>query len=447
VLKTNYSTILKVAFPLMIGNFIQSIVLITDMAFIARIEGDSTVYFDAAGNAGLLYITIYMIAAGFGDGLQITKARFIGENSLQKIPYFFQTGLVSLLFFAIIFFSLIQWFTPTVLNSISNDQAITNAQIDFLSIRSYALFFSLTSLAMMSFLLATGKTQIVFVSSILMSSVNILLDYCLIFGKWGLPEMGLDGAALASVIAEITVFLFFTIYFLNRKWIKEYKLVSKISVNLNSLFVLLKIGWPLMLQGFVTLGTWTVFFFWIEQIGRHELEISQNIRSVYFLAFVPIFGFAATTKTYISQLIGAKNFKEIPLVQKRIQLLVTLTLILFFHGALLYPEALISLINPNADVLAESVSIVMQVSPAIYIFGLTSVYFNTVAGSGNTLGSLGIEVLSTGIYLFFAYLFIKVFTFSIHQIWFVEYIYFSVLGILSLLYIRFFNWKQIGKIQ
>jgi len=428
----------------MIGNFIQSIVLISDMAFIARLD---SVSYDAAGNAGLLYITFFMIAAGFGDSMQITKARFVGRHESDRIPSVFQTGLVNLLFLALIFFALIQWFTPVALHSYSYSTEIADAQISFLNIRSYGMFFSLTSLAMMSFLLATGKTQIVFVSSFIMSFVNIVLDYGLIFGELGLPEMGLEGAALASVIAEITVFVFFVVYFLLRKWIRAYNLLAKVQVSWKSLKLLYKIGWPLMLQGFITLGTWTVFFSWIEQMGGHNLEISQNIRSVYFLAFVPIFGFAATTKTYISQLIGAKKYDEIPAIQRKIQILVTVTLVIFFHGALLYPVELISMINPRITALGESVIILQQVAPAIFIFGLTSVYFNTVAGSGNTLASLGIEVFSTGIYLLFAYIFMEILKFDILGVWYVEYIYFSTLGILSLLYLRFFNWTKTGRIE
>lgn len=443
MLKTGYLSILKVAFPLMVGNFVQSIVLITDMAFLARLD---SVSFDAAGNAGLLYVTFYMIAAGFGDSMQITKARFIGRNEVSVIPRFFQTGVLSLLLLALVFYLILSQVMPGLLLDYSYSSAIAEAQGEFLGIRSFALFFSLSSLALMSFLMATGKTQIVFVSSILMSTVNIILDYGLIFGELGLPKMGLEGAALASVLAEVTVFLFLLFYFLLRKWIREYNLFKNFHFDLQALKTLFSIGWPLMLQGCITLGTWTVFFSWIEQMGGHNLEISQNIRSIYFLAFVPIFGFAATTKTYISQFIGADRIGEIPLVQRRIQLLVTVTLLIFFHGAILYPDFLISMINPNEVVLGDSVYIIQQVAPAIFVFGLTSVYFNTVAGSGNTMASLAIEAISTGVYLSSAYLFIYILQWDIVGIWYVEYIYFATLGIVSLVYLRFFNWTKTGRI-
>jgi Na+-driven multidrug efflux pump len=244
------------------------------------------------------------------------------------------------------------------------------------------------------------------------------------------------------MLADLSLLLILGVYFGWSIWIKEYKLFSKLSFQIITVKQLFQVGWPLMVQGFLSIGTWTIFFMWIEQIGNIELEISQNIRVMYFLAFIPIFGFAATTKTYISQLLGSGQHQEIPKVQRRILILVVGTLLFFFHGGLLYPEALIGLVNPRQDIVIESAAILRQVFPAILIFAFTSVYFNTISGSGNTRASLLIELLCVSLYLLSAYLFIFVFDFSIAQVWYVEYIYFSILALGSLLYLNNFNWKK-----
>ena len=75
-----YSKILKVALPLMLGTFIQSIVMITDAAFLSRW---STLSFDASGNAGLIYVTLFMGLTGLGDASQIIMARRIGHEKFQ----------------------------------------------------------------------------------------------------------------------------------------------------------------------------------------------------------------------------------------------------------------------------------------------------------------------------------------------------------------------------
>lgn len=197
-----------------------------------------------------------------------------------------------------------------------------------------------------------------------------------------------------------------------------------------------------MLQGLTALATWTVFFIWLEQLGSFELTVSQNIRSLYMFAFVPIWGFAGTTKTYISQYMGRKEFDTIPIIQKRIQIITVLLLLISFHGSILYPETLIRFVNPNELYVAKSAEILRFVSISIFLYGFVSVYFQTINGSGNTVFSMMVEILSVFIYLIAAFLFIKVFHFDLYWIWSVEYIYFGTIGLLSILYLRFFNWHK-----
>jgi Na+-driven multidrug efflux pump len=179
----------------------------------------------------------------------------------------------------------------------------------------------------------------------------------------------------------------------------------------------------------------------LEQRGVFELTVSQNIRSIYFLAFVPVWGFAGTTKTYVSQYLGSGKADLIPIIQKRIQLLTTLFLFITFHGAVFYPETLVQLINPQEAYVEKSAAILRLISLSVILYGLVSVYYQTIQGSGNTLYSLCIEITTVLIYITSCHLFINVFSFDIYWVWTVEYIYFGVIGIMSFLYLRNSNWK------
>jgi len=221
-----------------------------------------------------------------------------------------------------------------------------------------------------------------------------------------------------------------------------YGIFSKFQVTLKSLRRLFNVGMPLVIQGFFALAAWTVFFTWIEQMSTYDLTVSQNIRAIYFLAFVPIFGFGATTKTYVAQYMDAKDKTIIPKVVKRIQLLTMLFLLAIFHGALLYPEQLISIINPEEAYLKDSAFILRMVFGSILIFGFSTPYFQTINGSGNTRVSLAIEIFGMIVYIVYAYFTIKVWNWSIAAIWTVEYLYFISLGTLSIIYLSIFNWRK-----
>ena len=431
-----YSTLLKIALPMMFSGFIQSIVLITDASFISRY---STVSFDAVGNAGLIYITLYMTVVGIGDGAQIIMARRIGENKHHLLGRIFSAGTIFQLFFSGLLFLMMFYLFPGWIRTFSINPEIADLQGEFISVRSFAIFPAGLFLMMQSYFLSKGKTYPVLIASLLTASLNILLDYGLIFGNLGFPEMGVKGAALAStssdILGMITMFTFFILD-------KEHILMRFRFFRFASLKNLLTISSPIMLQGSIALGTWTIFFILLEQRGLFELTVSQNIRSIYFLAFVPVWGFAGATKTYISQYLGENKENEIPKIQRRIQLLTTGFLLLFFHGAIVYPETLIGLINPNEAYIEMSAQILRLISVSIILFGIISVYYQTIQGSGNTIYALVIEISTVVFYLTACFLFIKVLRLDIFWIWTVEYIYFGTIGIMSILYLRNSNWKN-----
>ena len=402
----------------------------------------STQAFDAVGNGGLMYVTMYVCLMGMADGAQIIFSRRIGENSYSLIGQVLGSSLFIGLCLVLILFLILQSVIPQILYHYSNSLQIAKLQNDFLHFRSFSLFFACIIVCIQAFFLALGKTKIVLYASLITASVNILMDYILIFGHFGFPELGHIGAAIASNLADFSAMCFLIISFISFKDKKQFEFFSSIKINKSAILSLTKVGFPLLFQSFIALATWTIFFTLIEMKGEFSLTVSQNIRSIYFLAFVPIWGFAGTTKTYISQYIGANKWTEIPVIQRKIQLLSFLFTLVFFHGAILYPETLIRLINPNELYIEKSASILQLVAGSILIYGFISVYFQTIHSSGNTIHSMLIEISTVIIYGFFSVLFILFWDLDIYWVWTVEYIYFISIGILSIMYLRLADWKS-----
>ena len=109
MLDYKYSTILKVALPLMVSSFIQSIVFLTDAAFLGRYD---TLSYDASGNAGLIYITVFLALSGMGDGSQILIARRIGQKRLDTIGRIFGTSIITHFLLALVLFALYSSLCP-----------------------------------------------------------------------------------------------------------------------------------------------------------------------------------------------------------------------------------------------------------------------------------------------------------------------------------------------
>lgn len=437
MLDIRYRSILRVALPLMVSGFIQSILAMTDATFLSRY---STLAYDAAGSASLWYVTLHMAFVGMGDGAQILMARRIGEQNPVGVVRVFQSALVNYICIAVLLTLLIHFAVPALMQYMVTNRELAAAELSFLKIRGYAFWANIIIMTIQSTYYATGRTHVVLISAAIVAGSNILFAYLLVFGFWNIKPMGLEGAALASTLAEILGMLFLVASLLTGKLKKLYPFWQRWLVSFAQIKEHISVGFPLLLQGIVALSVWTIFFIWIEQMGSHDLTVSLNIRYIYFLAFVPIWGFAAATKTYIAQFVGAKDYAALPVIQRRIQLLTVGFLLLSFHGSILYPEKLIWLVNDQAAYIEDSARVLRVVSGSILIYGIVSVYFQTISGSGNTRVTFLVECISTLFYVIFAYLLIKVWKAPVHIVWLVEYVYFITMGLASLIYLKWFQW-------
>ena len=369
-------------------------------------------------------------------------ARRIGEERESLLPRIFGSSIVINFFIASVLF-LFAWFViPDIISSNARHAELGQLQIDYVQIRSYGLIPSTISLAILAYFISTGKTFLILMNSLVIAFANIGMDYTLIFGHFGFAEMGLKGAAIASTVSDFLGLIFLLIAIYIQPTARKHEILLKFRVKWTTIKKLFIVGSPIMLQGLTALLTWTIFFFWIEQMGVFELTVSQNIRSLYFLAFVPIWGFGSTAKTYVSQYMGQRDFESVAIAIKRIQLLTMIFLFVVFHGALFYPEKLIELVNPEQEFIATSAETLRFLFGSMMLYGFCSIYFYTIAGSGNTRYTFIIEFISVVAYLLCAYLFIKVLKWDITSVWAVEYVYFGVIGILSISYLKFFNWKK-----
>ncbi len=122
-----------------------------------------------------------------------------------------------------------------------------------------------------------------------MALTNVVLDYALIFGHFGLPEMGIKGAAIASVLAEAASLLFFLIYTYITVDLKKYGLNRLRSFDPVLLMRILSISCFTMLQYFLSMATWFCFLCGSgERLGQRELAIANIVRSIYIVMLIPV---------------------------------------------------------------------------------------------------------------------------------------------------------------
>ena len=437
--KYTYKQIWVVAYPILISLMIQQLIGMTDTAFLGRV---GEIELGASALAGVYYIAIYMLAFGFSFGAQILIARRNGEGNYSEVGPIFYQGIYFLIALAVVMFTLSQIFSPIVLGKLINSPQIYEAAGSYMEWRVYGFFFSFIMVMFRAFFVGTTQTKVLTFNSIVMVAANIIFNYILIFGKFGFPKLGIAGAAIGSSLAELISTLFFIIYTWRKIDCRKFALNILPRISFKPLKRILNISVWTMLQNFLSLSTWFLFFLFIEHLGERSIAIANIVRNVSGIIFMVLMAFAATCGSLVSNLIGAGEKECVPgtIVQHmRICYLFVIPVLIFFC---LFPELVLS-IYTDMDVLKQASVPSLWVLCFAYLFLVPgNVYFQAVSGTGNTRTALFIEIAVLVLYMAFCLYFILHLKMSVTFAWTSEIIYGGFIWLFSYLYIKKGNWQK-----
>lgn len=433
----SYKRIWSIAYPIIIGSIAQNIINVTDTAFIGRL-GEVALGGGAIG--GLFYMALIMFGWGFGVGTQIVVARRFGEGAFRPIGRTIEHGYLFQMLLAVLIFSVVKIFGNQIISFVVESDAVTQTSHEFVRFRIWGIFFAHTNFIFRAFYVGIGQTRVITFTTLVMVAFNVFLDYALIFGNFGFPEMGVSGAALASVIAEISCTIAFVLYTALRVPRQKYRLFSFKVFSSKLLFRLIRISTPMMLQNFFSFGVWFVFFLIIEKMGESELAVSNIIRSIYVILMIPIMGFASATNSLVSFVIGKGDNDQVLGVIRKVIIMCAAGVLVIVAFCSLFPEALLSVYTNDMHLISMGVPIIYIISVASVLLGIGFILFSGVSGTGKTNVSLLIEVLVLIIYLGITAIFVRVFHVPVELVWGVEVVYGLLLIIISYSYLRSKRW-------
>ncbi len=432
-------TIWDIAWPIMLSLVAQNIVNVTDTAFLGRV---GEVELGASAIGGLLYTTLFMVGFGFTTGVQILIARRNGEKNYLAIGRIFDNSFYFLGITTIAITFLVFFFGPDLLKPFMSSEAVFEASSTYLVYRILGLFFASAGLLFRSFYTGITFTKYLSISSAIMAGVNVVLDYVLIFGHWGFPVMGIKGAAIASAISEVCALLFFILITWRNTRLKQYVLFKLVKPDLQIIKSTLGISGFVMLQFVISLGSWFVFFMFIEKMGERSLAVSNIIRSLYLLLMIPGWALCSVTSTLVSNALGeGKPHQVMPIIMKILKFSVALMIVTVSLAAF-FPRQAIAIYTNDLSLIEATVPSYYIILGALFLFAVMSVLFNGVLGTANTKYALGIELITLFFYLLFTWLIAVKLQMKIEYVWTAEYVYGSLIGLLSFWYLLRGNWQK-----
>ena len=323
-----------------------------------------------------------MLGFGFSIGAQVLIARRNGAQEYKRIGPVFLQGTFFLLLLASLLFTASHLYSPFFLRKLIGSDDVYQATMKYVDWRVYGFFFCIVAVVMVL--------------------ANVMLNYVLIFGKFGFPALGIAGAAIASSISEAVSVLFFILYTWKKVDYKKYGLFEYSGIDFRMLRQILGVSiWIMIQHGIAFLG-WFVFFVVMEHQGERPLAITNVVRSISSFLFMFVNAFASTSSSLVSNLIGAGKPEQVMgLCGRMIRICYYFVLPLGILIAL-FPELVLRIYTDNLDLIAGSVSSLWVMLSSYLIAVPAFIFFFSVSGTGNTQTALLIDRASIFVYVLYA---------------------------------------------
>ena len=197
-----------------------------------------------------------------------------------------------------------------------------------------------------------------------------------------------------------------------------------------------------MVQYFISMATWFVFFMAVERLGERELAIANIVRSIYIVLLIPVQALSTAANTLVSNLIGAGGIGGVMMLMKKIAKVSFVIVLLCVILMVIFPRLFLSVYTNEPALLSESIPSIYVIGVAMLVAAVANIYFNGISGTGNTQAALWLEtstLIVYGIYIFCVGWWIQA---PVSICFTTEILYYTLLLIASLIYLKKAKWQN-----
>jgi len=373
----------KLAIPPIIQGFMFTAVFFVDTMMVSRTGAAPTA---AMGIAGLIMwcvssiifafsrATIALVSQATGAGNKAEAKQAAGHSILISLVLGF-TGAIAVFFAA-----------PLILIPFGIGIKAKALAIIYLKIVGLALMFAVPSHILSVIFQSSGNTKLPFLVSVVGNTVNIIFDYLLIFGKFGFPELGLAGAAIATSMCRITECILMTFFLLKGNLRPTFSDVFHLDRQL--LIRIWRMAFPAHIEALCFHGGFIIFSSLISWLGTVAMAAHQIAMSIEALAFMPGEGFGVAAATHVGQSIGGKKRSEgiygMATLKFRVVILMSFIGIMFFF----FSFEIMSVFASPPDVHSLSALALKMSSAELIPLGIALLFTGALRGAGDTRSPL-----------------------------------------------------------
>jgi len=432
---------LSIGYPIVVGMLSTTLMNIVDIAMVGRLGAAAIA---AVGLGGIFFFTVSSFFSSLNVGVQTVAARRFGEKKYGE------TGSVlwNALFIAIlaglpITFLGISLGTDFIKLLNQDPQVVTFAQ-GYIWYRFLGIGFVILSMAFHGFFNGIAKTKVHLQVTVTANILNVILNYGLIFGHLGLPEMGVQGAGLASSIGMVYSVLMYIIYGLRPSIRTLFEFLKPAPINPEMLRKIIRLSFPVAIQNAIVHGGFTIFFVIVGKVSTVALAASEIVFDILSFSFMPGFGFGMAAGTMVGKYLGALK----PDHAERSGW-VGLQLSVIFMGSMgvifiIFPKLILHIFTTDADVIREGVLALRILGTIQFVDACGLSLSGALRGAGDTTFVSITEILiNVGLFLPLVYFLVIILEWGLLGAWLGFGLYTILVASAMILRFRQGKWKAI----
>lgn len=433
--KNQYRNVIRVCFPLVMSMSATTVMEFTDRVFLSNYSIDAISAVAPAGITAYLFIALLGGIAGY---TQVFIAQYHGAGKHSRIGAALWQSMYFCLVAGCIFVLLSFFAAGPIFRLAGHPPEIVLLEEVYFNILCRGAVLHVAMNALASFFAGRGITRPVMVFHILGMLVNIPLDYALIFGAWGFPELGVRGAALATVAAWFVIATLLALAVFTPKNIREYNLLTGRAFDKDLFGRLMKYGIPGSLQFTLDILAFTVFILMVGRIGKLELAATNIVISINALAFMPSMGVSQGVSALVGQALGRmqpRQAKSVAWSGIHLLLLYILCIDVMF---IFFPEEVLILFIPESHSTAEyqeivglGVVLLRIVAAYLLLDALYMVFSGVLKGAGDTRFMMWCIALASSFCMILPVIVgILYLNFSVEQAWYCVLVFIATLFVI-----------------
>lgn len=402
----------RIALPIAISGVIMQVQMLIDTAFLARYTAtlpDGSVLtgseiLSAVGNVFFPYLVTISFIWSIATGVVVLVSQRLGAGEPQNARRYAISALKfnTLLSWGVFLFWV--FFAEKVFTTLGVRQPILALSIEYLTFVSLELIYLGLSTTINATFQGAGNTRPEMITGILRSLLHIVLDYIFIFGHFGVPEMGVAGAGIASSISGLVSTLIMFIIFLRPKILPfQVDFKSVVIAPLRPYITVLKVGLPVGLEDTLwNLGNLTLAYFLnllsMEAVGIYRLVFQIEITPVFFYN-----GLARAVTTLVGQRTGERDLASAKESARIGTFYAASFCLLFTTTFILFPRQIISIFTPDAHLIEKSVPLLIITAFTMIPRAINIISGHGIRGYGDTMWMLVTQIFGIIFIISFSY--------------------------------------------